>query len=138
MRPRICRRPCSTRLQCEARDVCFSTQQRDKLPAELSGGAVKRVALARAFALHSVLLFLDEPISGLGPDPRREFGSLIMTLQPKLGFTSSQSPTASTTTLRSATVSRRWRTAALPIGALRSGPSTARERERFAFNALAE
>ncbi|MCI1945672.1 ABC transporter ATP-binding protein [Clostridium luticellarii] len=38
---------------------------RDKLPAELSGGMKRRVALARAFAYKSDLLLMDEPFKGL-------------------------------------------------------------------------
>lgn len=59
----------------------------DKFPAELSGGMVKRAALARALALDPELVFLDEPTSGLDPIGAAEFDELIRTLQRTLGLT---------------------------------------------------
>ena len=59
----------------------------EKFPSELSGGMIKRAALARALALDPDILFLDEPTSGLDPIGAAEFDELIATLQKTLGLT---------------------------------------------------
>lgn len=56
-------------------------------PNELSGGMIKRAALARALALDPELLFLDEPTAGLDPVGAADFDDLIRQLRESLGLT---------------------------------------------------
>jgi len=61
---------------------------RDLMPAELSGGMARRVALARAIVLDPVLMMYDEPFTGLDPVTLGTIVSLIKELNQSLGLTS--------------------------------------------------
>jgi phospholipid/cholesterol/gamma-HCH transport system ATP-binding protein len=59
----------------------------DLMPAELSGGMVKRAALARAIVMDPELLFCDEPSAGLDPVVAKQIDQLILDLRAAFGMT---------------------------------------------------
>lgn len=67
--------------------VGLTPEDADKMPSALSGGMIKRVALARALIMDPPLLMLDEPTAGLDPNSSDAFVRLLQMLHRQLGLT---------------------------------------------------
>ena len=59
----------------------------DKFPAQISGGMIKRTALARALVTNPEIMFFDEPTTGLDPVIAHTILDLTQTIHKKFGFT---------------------------------------------------
>ena len=68
-------------------DLVRLTGKEERLPSQLSGGEKQRVALARSLVLQPSILLLDEPLSALDPNLRKQVRTELKALQRRIGVT---------------------------------------------------